>query len=282
MSNASPESCWPPASRDDDLTLPEAFDYYQRVVYDAPRLAISLAALIDRTGARRILDCAAGSGLPALQLRAAGYTIDCSDGDPDMVARFQRNARVLDVDGSCQVKDWSHLGPETSSSPGRYDYLLCRGNSLVYASSWGGGDRVADRSCLSRYLQTFASLLEPGGYLHLDAPRTTTTTRCEASTLIVDPDRDRLLIDDPASVPLEITVQEQVTTGQTSRCWECSVSLQPADGPVSKRAFAMNSSKLTVTDLLDLLADIELDVVEVVELDGDRECHETVLARKPT
>ena len=140
-----------------------AFDLYQRVVSDGDQLASGLAQLIRSTGAKRVLDCAAGSGLPALQLHQQGLDVTCSDGDLTMVKRFQYNARLLGVSDECHLVDWDDLDPDD----GLYDYVMCRGDSLAYAKSWGGGSGVADVDYLSRYLEKFASVMKPDG---LQAP----------------------------------------------------------------------------------------------------------------
>jgi hypothetical protein len=68
-----------------NLGFEAAFDYYQQVVYRADDLAEDIAALLRKHDCYRVLDCAAGTGTPALQLRAIlepeGFELDCSDGD---------------------------------------------------------------------------------------------------------------------------------------------------------------------------------------------------------
>jgi SAM-dependent methyltransferase len=261
---------------DDELTFAQAFDYYQRVVYDGPRLGDSIARLIRSVGASRILDCAAGVGLPALHLRRLGFDVSCSDGDEAMVARFAHNADLLGLDPACRLLDWDQLDP----AEGRYDYVMCRGNSLVYATSWGPGRAAADHDRLAAYLRRFASVLEPGGHLQVDAPRMLAPTRYDGSVVIDRPNDDPVLADRVGSVPVELVVQEQVEVRDNSRFWACFVALEPTEGPVAKRSFSMHSSRLTIDDLAELLDVTGFEVVDLVELDGDRGCHPTILARK--
>lgn len=258
-----------------DLAFPVAFDLYQRVVSDGDQLASGLAQLIRSTGAKRVLDCAAGSGLPALQLRQQGLDVTCSDGDLTMVKRFQYNARLLGVSDECRLVDWADLDPDD----GLYDYVMCRGNSLAYAKSWNGGSRVADVDCLSRYLKKFASVMKPGGHLQLDAPRELASARYEGSAHVIDPAVEPLLYDWKGSA-LEIVVQEQVSPLEHSRRWECSISVQPTEGPVSKLDFVRHSSMVTIEQLRHLLEKNDFKTRDIVQVAGDRDCHATILATR--
>lgn len=47
------------------------------------------------------------------------------------------------------VLDWRNL----DQIDAQYDYVMCRGNSVVYASTWTGGGQVATRSGVCRYLE---------------------------------------------------------------------------------------------------------------------------------
>jgi hypothetical protein len=84
-----------------------------------------------------------------------------------MVERFRRNAVELGVSDKCDLRTWAEL----AESDKRYDHVMCRGNSLVYARSWDGGPTVADRASIVDYLEKMVAVLAPGGFLHIDAPR---------------------------------------------------------------------------------------------------------------
>lgn len=249
-----------------ELDFPTAFDWYQKVVCDAADVADGVAKLIANAGADRILDCAAGSGLPALQLRQQGLRIDCSDGSEAMVAQFRRNAKRLGVDDQCAVVDWADLDPGN----GPYDYLICRGNSFVYASSWEGGSDVAETAKLCSYLASFAAMLRPGGCLQIDAP----------AALSSGPFDER--ITEWTDSGTAIRVSEEVTEVDGSRYWTCTVSVTHSNGEPQSLTFDLHSSKLTVHELIGLLKQSGFVDCEIAGVDGDRSNHATVLARTRT
>lgn len=246
-----------------ELDFPTAFDWYQKVVCDAADVADGVAKLIANAGADRILDVAAGSGLPALQLRQRGLRIDCSDGSEAMVAQFRRNAVRLGVDGQCAVTDWADLDP----SNGLYDYLICRGNSFVYASSWEGGSDVAETDKLCSYLTSFAAMLRPGGCLQIDAPATLSTGPFDGR------------ITEWTDSGTSIRVTEEVTEVDGSRYWTCTVSVVHSNGERQSLRFDLHSAKLTAAELIGLLERSGFVDCEITDVDGDRNSHATILAR---
>jgi SAM-dependent methyltransferase len=66
-----------------------------RVEFERAMLVDGLAAWLGPPEGLRILDSACGSGFPALDLVRRGYAVTCSDGSPEMLERFRRNAPPL-------------------------------------------------------------------------------------------------------------------------------------------------------------------------------------------
>jgi SAM-dependent methyltransferase len=252
------------------------FDAYQCVVQRRDEVADDVQELLTEHSAGTVLDCAAGTGLPALDLRHRGVKIDCSDGDPEMVAQFQRNAKCLGVDDQCEVRCWSQI-PTLDK---RYDYVLCRGNSLVYAATWGGGSEVAPTAILRRHLASFRSALLPGGVLQVDVPRRLGLAPCDGAV-------ENSPITRPWELEYEgplrrIAVVEEVVEEPFSRRWRVEVEITPEGGAPVRVSFERHSSRLTVDDLVPLLAQAGFVGIEQRTLPSDRPSHITVLARSPT
>jgi SAM-dependent methyltransferase len=122
---------------------------------------------------QRILDCACGSGFPALELTRLGYDVTCSDGSEAMIEHFRRNALREGVDVPVSQLRWEELGEHHGSS---FDVVLCRGAAFPYAGTWDA-DSAPDRRLLSVSLRQFVACLRPGGRLYLDIPHASDVAR---------------------------------------------------------------------------------------------------------
>jgi SAM-dependent methyltransferase len=128
----------------------------------------------------RVLDCACGSGFPALGLIAKGYDVTCTDGSGLMLEHFRRNARLEGLDVQAHQMLWEEL-------PGRYagtfDVVLNRGcGNYRYAAAWDDGG-LASRAAMAHAIGQWVACIRPGGRFYVDIPRE----------------------DPPASAPPEIT-----------------------------------------------------------------------------
>ncbi len=250
----------------------------QAVHHTQCRLVRSIRDAIGNRDSTRVLDCAAGTGFPGLALAAkagAGVSIHCSDGDPAMVAILEKRAGDFGVnpadlapprwlgqsvpDGiSPMILDWSHLG----NLEGRYDYVLCRGNSLAYADTWTGGQRVASDLALQGYLEKMADKVRPGGFLHVDAPwelgLTATTYRDHESE--------------------DGSTWEQVTVERDRREWW--LSFKPAGGG-PRIQFKRYSSLLTIHRVADILDRLGFGHTRPFQMEGERSVFGTIIARRP-
>lgn len=253
-----------------ELDFSTGFDFYLQLMYDDRSLTDEMERLLTGLGVERILDCAAGSGVPSIGLRQSGIPVVCSDGSPEMVERFKLNAKRAGADGDvqCDVVDWADLHPDD----GTYDYVMCRGNSLVYASTWGtGADAAVGVDALERYLQRFASVVEPGGWLHIDAPAAMSSGTAKTTGVVRDVDGQ----------PVRISVTESVIERARSRYWTCIVVADYQDGSQGRLSFGMHSAKLTLEVLEELLGRAGFVYWGRPELGGDRPSHPALLARKP-
>jgi hypothetical protein len=141
------------------LSFAQAFDYYQAAVYQRDVLASSVAALASRLGAVTVLDCACGTGLPGIDLRATGVSAECSDADPGMLGQFAVNAAERGVDDKAHLLAWRDL-----CLLGRqFDLVMCRGNSLVYAGSRDAPRPAAGTGVIADHLAAITAAVAPGG-----------------------------------------------------------------------------------------------------------------------
>lgn len=229
-------------------------------------------------GARDVLDCAAGTGFPAIDLaaNAPDYGIDTlhfTDGDPEMIRVLRRRAKKLGValpragppSRSISraetyldplVRTWANL----SEVQRAYDYVLCRGNSLAYADTWTGHHEVASSETIIHYLRQIAIKVRPGGYLHIDAP-------WEAK---LEPRKYQPV----ASGALSIW--EEVVTEADYRHWR--VGFKPPRGQTLK--FERYSSRITIHELADALSSMGFEETMPFAMTGERPNFGVIIARR--
>lgn len=152
---------------------------FVNAVYEKRQFVASILDVLKRKSVQSILDCAAGTGFPALLLRKAGMEVDCTDMDPFMIEVFKKNARRLKVPNNILRLKWSDL----SNIGKQYDYVMCRGNSLAYDESWGEeGNIPPGNHKIYSDLQEIAKMVKPGGYLHVDIPKKRKLGKSQYST----------------------------------------------------------------------------------------------------
>jgi SAM-dependent methyltransferase len=132
--------------------------------FDRDRVVRGIAEWLGAPGSLDVLDCACGSGFPALDLYRLGYRISCTDGSADMLERFRRNAREAGIPLEPRQVRWEELGMRY---PAVFDVVMCRGCSLIYAGTWDT-DAEPDWSALVSAVENFGRCLRPGGRLYVD------------------------------------------------------------------------------------------------------------------
>jgi glycine/sarcosine N-methyltransferase len=155
-------------------------DDYDRFVNWENRLAYEMS-FIERTlgevDARRVLDAACGTGMHAIELARRGFEVIGADLSAPMIERAKENAAAAGVEAHFVVAGFGELVEKLALSPalskacpeqsrrvegiveglsGRFDAVLCLGNSLPHALS---------AEDLSEALADFAAVLCPGGLL---------------------------------------------------------------------------------------------------------------------
>ena len=134
---------------------------YDRFVSWPGRLAAEMPFLEQQTraasrGSMRVLDAACGTGMHAIALAQRGMLSAGADLSAPMIERAQQNAREAAVDVDLRVGGFGQLAAVFADRAGRYDALLCLGNSLPHLLS------LAE---LQAALVDFANCLKPGGRL---------------------------------------------------------------------------------------------------------------------
>lgn len=150
-----------------DLAGPEVGTVWELCLsaeYDHDQLVRGIADWLGAPDGLHVLDCACGSGFPALELHRLGYRLSCTDGSAFMLERFRRNAQAAGVPIEPRQARWEELG---ALYPAAFDAILCRGCSFIYAGTFET-DADPDFSALVSSAESFARCLRPGGRLYVD------------------------------------------------------------------------------------------------------------------
>lgn len=241
------------------LSFAEVCDYYQAVVYNRILLVDEIARLLPTSDGAKILDCACGTGLPAIDLRARGFDITCSDGDYQMLRQFRKNADEGKVSSDCSLTRWADL-PKTL--PHQYDYVMCRGNSFIYAVSWSAVERpVATYAQLFESLRGIADRVATGGTLHIDLP-------AEASLA-------KATYPETEVKGLSVRITEQVVVQNSRRTWYQNVTIDNKD-----YIYTTNSAVIGLEKTCEMLRSLGFHSIRPLVLAGERPSYQILLAQK--
>lgn len=242
-----------------------------RFEYGRSGLMRSITKQMRRRRVVNVLDCAAGTGFPILDVAAESrgeFRVHCSDGDGLMIEVLTRRAKELGLPlfnlapprgqtpgGRARdlVLNWAELDDVTR----QYDYVLCRGNSLTYAGTWAGEEKVASGALITKYLTIIAARVRLGGYLHIDAP------------WVLDLEaKNRSLGTN--------SVWEQVSADRDKREWR--LTFTGSDDRAIE--FKRYSAPVTIDDLRVTLDRLGFEETEPFALDGERDSFGVIIARK--
>jgi 2-polyprenyl-3-methyl-5-hydroxy-6-metoxy-1,4-benzoquinol methylase len=141
-----------------------------------------LVTLLARYGAKTVLDCACGTGVHTLILAREGFQTVASDASDHMLeaARAKLSAAGFEVD--LYRSTWRDL-PEVV--PGRYDAVICMGNSLAHEP---------DAAAATESLRGMYAMLNVGGILLLSGTNADRQLSEKIGLEVVEPEPDCFLM----------------------------------------------------------------------------------------
>lgn len=232
-------------------TLWEFCMYFE---FDREVTAEGIAAWLGPPDGLRVLDCACGSGFPALELTRRGYDLTCTDGSEAMLAHFRRNASVNEVDLDAELVLWEDLPRRYGST---FDVVMNRGGaSYIYAGAWDE-EGLAERSAMSEALGQFAACLRPGGRFYVDITRAADLERIEPSVAV----HPTMLVGDHV-----VNVAEEIGINRDTmiRTWHGVLTV---DG--QEYEFRRHCRPLQHSDLIDILTGFGLVNVRKTPINGE-------------
>lgn len=149
-----------------------------RFEYDQTELIGGLTQWLGEPADQRVLDCACGTGFPAIELARRGYDITCSDGSALMLGYFKHRSDLEGTTTRAEQVRWEELAGHFDE---RFDVVMCRGCALPYAGTWDD-DAPPDRNALAASVRQFAASLRQGGRLYVDTAEGTRRRDPELST----------------------------------------------------------------------------------------------------
>lgn len=128
----------------------------------------SLSNELKKLNVSSILDCAGGTGYPAIELKQMGWDISYSDGSELLIEGFKERTEALNLDIPAYESRWENL---TQNIPRTYDALMCSGNSFVSINTYDNNCPFT-KTDISRNMQKaadeFYKILNPDGVLYID------------------------------------------------------------------------------------------------------------------
>jgi ubiquinone/menaquinone biosynthesis C-methylase UbiE len=159
-----------------------ARDYDRMFLRDVETDRRMLVTLLERCGAKTALDCACGTGVHTEILAREGYRVVGSDASESMleIARTKLSAAGFAVDFY-----WSSWRDLPEAVPGRYDAVICMGNSLALEPD---GPAVTDS------LKGMYAMLNEGGDLIVSNTNADRQLADKVDIEVVEPEPDCFLM----------------------------------------------------------------------------------------
>lgn len=143
------------------------------MLYTSKKFVDEFSSLLEKCGVTKesaILDSAAGSGFPALDMLEKGFSnIVCIDVSDDQIRLFNKRAESKNLSVRSQKVSWDEI-PEYFKDK-KFKAIICKG-SLWYAAGGWNTEYVPDREsaleAIRNVLKVFYTMLETGGVLYVD------------------------------------------------------------------------------------------------------------------
>ena len=249
-----------------DLAAPDVgtiWDLCIATEYDRAELVRGVAAWLGSPEDLQVLDCACGSGFPALDLHTLGYDVTCTDASGPMLERFKHNAQAADLDVKPIRVRWEEL---SSLYDEDFDVVMCRGCSFLYAGTYDD-NLDPDLSALSSSLTNFFHVLRSGGRVYVDAPLEENLGEAEPKWIEHAP----RTIDGH-----RIEMRERISADRQARIrrWEVELSIDGSIFSLERRSHYMPHA-----DLIGLIRSAGFEDVARVDVSG--ESYAVFVGRKP-
>jgi SAM-dependent methyltransferase len=222
--------------------------------FDQQQTVAGIADWLGPPAGLRVLDCACGTGFPALGLIAAGYDVTCTDGSELMLAHFRRNARLAGVDVSPTRLLWEELPAHYAD---QFDVVLNRGGgNYRYAGVWDGGG-LADRQAMADAIRQWVACVRPGGRFYVDIrPAPGPGPIVEDVT-----HRPTLQI---GRHTVDLAERITVDSGSGIRTWNTWLTVDGVEYRFERRAH-----HIELDELVELLADLGLVQIQQITVPGE-------------
>ncbi|MBI3627366.1 MAG: class I SAM-dependent methyltransferase [Candidatus Sungbacteria bacterium] len=247
-----------PITQDIFYSLPEVWDFCLEKIYDKKEYIDGLIELFKKEGISKkslILDAGCGSGFPSIDLIERGYRVIGTDKSSEMVRQVQLNAAKRKVSIEAYNTMWANLAKQFGPV---FDFVYCRGNSLVYAASWEQNWIVPGRSReeIERAIQNFYAVLKPGGKLYVDV-----TNKDEK------PHKENIGIVKTKEGEVEIVWEIEHDANAKVRTW--TIALRFLDSGLRK-AYPSYSYLLSHTELVDYFEKARLKDIKEIKINGEK------------
>ncbi len=237
----------------DGLDISALWQFCLEFEYDADTLTSGISSWLQATRAKDILDCACGTGFPALDLIKRGFQLTCTDGSEAMLSKFHDKARKERVSARATRVLWKDLHHHY---PNYFDVVMCRGNSLIYADGWEEC-RAPGYDVIKEALVSFRRCLRPDGRLYVDTTSASNLAR---------PDPEEIVYPTRRVGNLDIKLSETVVTDRVrrTRTW---TSVLTVNG--EPHEFRRQSYFLLHEELIGLLRDTGFEDIRQESILGE-------------
>ncbi|MCX4746930.1 class I SAM-dependent methyltransferase [Kitasatospora sp. NBC_01287] len=222
--------------------------------FDREAVADGIAAWLGDPAGQRVLDCACGSGFPALQLVRRGYDVTCTDGSELMLRHFRRNAKDAGLAVEPSLLLWSEL-PRRHA--GEFDVVINRGGgNYKYAGAWEQ-EKLPDRGAMAEAIGQWVRCVRPGGRFYVDIASDSDAGGADSW----ETEHPPMLVGEHR---VELTERIAVDRARGVRSWESRLVV---DGTAHE--FRRLSHSITSEELVQILRDCGLVDIRLTEVAGE-------------